>query len=225
MLHDRRFFRFGRMKLLELCLAITWRIRSEIMFHNTLYRLERNQKVSLACLATLFLVLCVVWSITDAMKASFNMEPIVVFFGGISTLLAVWWPFSPGYRDKRLKGRIVADFTCNNGRFSIGNGELTFELKFSRAGVDSLHFYNDHVESVALIPGAGAFENVADCTSANFTSRVVNLAEGQIACVKNKLGHYALVQLLSVRDTKRGDDRNEFSFRYLINPKQATNFT
>ncbi|MES2435150.1 MAG: hypothetical protein V4586_15165 [Pseudomonadota bacterium] len=197
------------------------------MVHTLLYRLERNPKKCLTGLGLLFLILTVMWVILAAHDSKFPMEPIVVFVGGSATLLASYWPWRPIYMDRRSWGRASFDYLSNNHVFTIGAGQLEFSLKFSKASDTSILLYSDepNVEKIGLASDAGKFSDIADASVFEFTNRVVTAGEGQIVALINTGGNYALVHIHDVRDATRGDDRDEVTFSWLINPDRGTDFT
>ncbi|WP_409321459.1 hypothetical protein [Pseudomonas monteilii] len=198
------------------------------MFHNTLYRLERGQKKVLFGLGVTFLLLSALWLLVELLDMKYPMEPIVVFVGGIATLLASYWPWKPGYKDKRLKGRVVFDYeNTNDHRFVIGKGEMAFTLKFSKAGASSIHMYRDpdDIKRIARIHGAGRFDEVRDITALEYENRAVTPEEGDLVALENSHGSYAIVHIHDIRDATRGDGRDEVTFSFVINPIGKTDFS
>ena len=197
------------------------------MFHNTLYRLERNQKNWLTGLGFGFLILSVLWFAAEWNHWSFPFEPVVVFFGGIATLMATFWPWKPPYRDRRRSGRNVVDYSSNDGKFVIGDGEMTFTLDFYKSSDTNIQITNhpDDIGAIALVANAGRFDEVRDASVLDYTNRVLRPNEGEIVALRNRHGNYALVQIHDVRDvTRPPDDRDEVTFSYVINPDRGTDF-
>ncbi|MFD2205744.1 hypothetical protein [Kiloniella antarctica] len=197
------------------------------MFHNTLFRLERSQKKWLLWLGISFLCLSVIWFFVELLEWKFPLEPVVVFVGGIVTLLAIYWPWKPGYADKRLKSRITCDYMSNDHKFIIGHSEYQFTLQFSKRSDKSIYLYNDppDIEEIALIHGAGQIKEVRDVTALVYTNRAVIPEEGQLVALKNHEGNYAVIHIHDIRDSTRNDDRDEVTFSYAINPDGGTDFS
>lgn len=196
------------------------------MFHNQLYRLERSKKKALTFLAIIFLTLSIVWFIFELCSISFPMEPLVVFIGGIATLFASFWPWRPGYSGRRLKGRASCDYKSNDGNFDIGNGERKLTIRFSHASGESIHVYSDpeNVSAVAVAFGAGKIDDIQDASALDYSNRVVTPKEGEIVTMRGKEGSWAAIQIHDVKSADRGDDRNEVTFSWVINPDKHTNF-
>ena len=197
------------------------------MFHTTLYRLERGQKRLLAALGLLFSALSILWFVLETIDASFPMEPIVVFVGGVATLFASYWPWRPSYADRRLQGRASIDYMSNNHRFDIGREELAFELRFSKCSHEQIYIYKDstNIDSVALAHGASRISDLRDVLALDFSMRVVSPAEGEIIVLRNVHGNYAAVQVHDIRDKTRSDDRNEVTITWAINPDKGADFS
>lgn len=196
------------------------------MFHNTLYRLERNQKNCLAGLGVVFLVTSLFWLISEILQWRFPLEPIVVFVGGMATLLATFWPWKPGYADRRVKGRVKCDYMSNDHLFSIGKDDLNFTLQFSKASDINIHLYSDplDIEAIALASDAGKISDVRDVSALDYSNRSVTAQEGQLVALRNTKGNYAIIHIHDVRDSSRADDRDEVTFSFVINPEGGTNF-
>lgn len=198
------------------------------MFHNTLYRLERGQKKILFWLGITFLLFSAIWLLVEIFEMKFPMEPIVVFVGGSATLLASYWPWKPGYLNKRMKGRVSFDYeNSNNHKFIIGERELQFTLEFSKASDTSIHIYSDpsDIKRVARIPGTGRINEVRDVTALTYANRSVTPEEGELVALENVHGSYAIVHIHDIRDASREDDRDEVTFSYVINPVGKTDFS
>lgn len=197
------------------------------MLHNTLYRFQRGQKSTLICLGLFFIVLSAVWWCAEIKEWWFPMEPLVVLVGGLTTIFAIYWPFKPHYADRRLRCRNVFDYTSNNGDFKIGRQETEFTLHFSKASDTSIHVYNysSDVKSVAIAQGAGQISDIKDVTTFDYSNRSITPQEGQIVCLENKFGNFACVHIIDVKDASRGNDCNEVTFCYVINPDRGTDFS
>ncbi|MFK4259849.1 hypothetical protein [Agrobacterium tumefaciens] len=115
----------------------------------------------------------------------------------------------------------------NNHQFAIGTGEHQFTLQFSKGSDVTIRMYNDpaDIDRIAVASNASRFEDVRDASVFNYTSRDIAVDEGQIVALKNVKGNYALVHIHDIRDNSRpGDDCDEVTFSYAINPSGKTNF-
>lgn len=196
--------------------------------NRALYQLSKSQSKFLTAMGVLFLSLSAIWWILEFWQMNyFPMEPLVVLVGGLTTLFAVYWPFRPSYASQRMKGRHTVDFTSNDGKFFIGSNDMEFTLMWSNSDSDSIHFYNDpsNIDAIAIASGCTSFNEIKNVSNFDFTSRTRKLYEADILVLRNMHGNYALVRVDDVRAVSHGDNINEITFTYLINPKQGTNFS
>ena len=136
-------------------------------------------------------------------------------------------------RDKNSKyvsapysGKVVFDYSNNNGYYTIGEGYFLFETKWSRAGQDSIHAYSGSgsVESIALAKGINSINDIVDVSLFDDSSHSRTPDEGQIIILKNKSNIYAAIKVVDVKYDGRGDDRDEVTFEYFIQTDGAANF-
>lgn len=196
-------------------------------FTNFSYRLSRGQAVTLNVLAVGFIILSIVWFAFEMLEIKFPMEPIVVAFGGLATLFASYWPWKPSYGSKRMRGRVTINYLGNNKKYVIGSGDVRFTIEWSSGDASSIHVYNDppDIDAIALAPLVKSFDNVRDCSVFDFSSRVVLPKEGEVVVLRNTKGNYALLQIHDVRAQSHGDDRDEVTFSYVINPYGGQDFS
>ena len=123
-------------------------------------------------------------------------------------------------------GEVVFDYSSYNGRYIIGSGQLEFETKWTKANRTSIHAYNDptNINGVALARGFTLIPEVIDAAGLDFTSRTRTPSLGQIIVLRNTKGFYAALQVLAIKDDKRGDSHDELRFRYAIQPDGSDSF-
>lgn len=197
------------------------------MFHNSLYKLEKNQKRTLTGLLIFFIILSGIWLYTSIYYEKFPMEPVVVFFGGLATLFASFWPWKPTYNDRRVKGREAFNYSANNHKFNIGKNDFCFTLEFSKASDTSIHMYSDpdNIDAIALVHECGRIADIKDASALDYSTRAVTPKEGEVVCLRNKKGHYAALEIHDIKDASRNDAYDEVTFSYVINPDRKTNFS
>ncbi|WP_051541019.1 hypothetical protein [Ahrensia sp. 13_GOM-1096m] len=197
------------------------------MLHNTLYRLQRGQKKSLLILGILFLNLSALWLYAEVVKWWFPMEPLVVFVGGLTTLLAIYWPITASNEDERVTGRIRFDYETNSGNFEIGENTYEFTLMFTKASDTSIHMYRDpsDIQRIALASDVGQISDIKDVSVFDFTNRRITPTEGQIVCLENTNGNFACLQIHDIRDSSREDEEDEVTFSFVINRDGGTDFS
>lgn len=196
-------------------------------FTNFSYRLSRGQAVTLNILAVGFIILSIVWFAFEMLGIKFPMEPIVVAFGGLATLFASYWPWKPGYASKRKRDRVTTNYLGNNKKYAIGSGDLRFTIEWSAGGASSIHVYNDpaDIDAVALAPLVTSIDEVRDCSVFDFSSRAILPKEGEVVVIRNTKGNYALLHIHDIRAQSHGDDRDEVTFSYVINPDGGRDFS
>ena len=123
-------------------------------------------------------------------------------------------------------GEVVFDYSNYNGRYIIGSRHLEFETKWTKAGRMSIHVYNDPptINGVALVSGFTSIPQVLNAVGLDFTSRTRTPSLGQIVVLRNTEGFYAVLQVLAIKDDKRGDSHDELRFRYAIQSDGSDSF-
>ncbi|HCC04923.1 TPA: hypothetical protein DEP58_01290 [Patescibacteria group bacterium] len=131
------------------------------------------------------------------------------------------------YSHKELSGKITFDYSNNNGLFVVGNGDLAFETKWSKASDQSIHAYSDcvNIDSVALAKNISRFEDIKEGKSLDYSSRVRTVDVGEIVIFKNKNGFYVAIKVIDVKDDSRADHNDEITFEYVIQPDKSANFS
>ena len=131
-----------------------------------------------------------------------------------------------GYHSAGLKGRVIFDYSNNNGSYAIGDGLSLFETKWSKASDTSIHAYSDgeSINSLALAKGVNEISEVSDTNKFDYSSRVRTVHEGQIVIWKNTNGLFAATKVVDIKDDTRGDKGDELTFEYSILPNGDTTF-
>lgn len=115
------------------------------------------------------------------------------------------------------KGGFVFDYSNNNGEYTIGSKENTFNTKWSKASNTCIHAYKDGrgIECIALIKAPVELSKI-DKIEGDFSSRCRTASVGDVVVWKNENGKYALTQIIRIKDDSRGDDIDELECEYLI---------
>jgi hypothetical protein len=156
-----------------------------------------------------------------------DFEPAIGIIGSIGTLATTYWPqIKRHYVHGRLKGQVTFDYSNNNGSYIIGNGELVFETKWSKASDTSIHIYNDplSISGVALAQGAACISDISNAAKYDMSSRSRTVQEGEVVILKNKHGNYAALSIIDIKDRTRSDTCDELTFEFVINPNAKTSF-
>lgn len=127
-----------------------------------------------------------------------------------------------------LSGLVSFNYTDNNGRFIIGNGEMLFETMWSKASDQSINVYNDpaSIRTIAIAEGFKEINEIKDGTIYNTTSRSRAVGLNEIVILENNNGYFAAIKILDVKDKSRpNNDRDELRFEFIILPDKTCNFT
>ena len=127
-----------------------------------------------------------------------------------------------------LNGLVSFNYTDNNGKFLIGNGELLFETMWTKASDQAIHIYNDpaSIRTVSIAEGFKEIYEVKDGTIYNTTSRARTVHIDEIVILENNNGYFAAIKILDIKDKSRpNNDRDELRFEYIILPDNTYDFT
>ncbi len=115
------------------------------------------------------------------------------------------------------KGAFVFDYSNNNGQYTIGTKENTFNTKWSKASNTCIHACKDGqgMESIALIKAPVDLSKI-DRIEGDFSSRCRTASIGDVVVWKNENGKYALTKIIRIKDDSRGDVTDELECEYLI---------
>jgi len=124
------------------------------------------------------------------------------------------------YHNPALSGRVIFNYSNNNGRYSIGQDECLFETKWSKASDQAIHLYNDppSIAGVAEAPELQSYEMLRDPASYDMSSRARTIQEGEHAILKNRHDRYAVLKVIDIKDRTRADSIDELTFEFWILP-------
>ncbi len=135
-------------------------------------------------------------------------------------------PGSEKYSSPGAHGTITFDYSNNNGRYSIGQGQLMFETAWSKASNTSIHAYSDShsIKSIALVKDKQNINDIDSANSYDVSSRVRSPLLREIIIWKNVNGYYAATKIINIKDDTRGDSNDELTFEYVIKTDGLDNF-
>lgn len=127
-------------------------------------------------------------------------------------------PSKEKYLSPTMTGTITFDYSNNNGRFIIGQGDALFETAWSKASNTSIYAYSDppSIHSLALVLDKKSINEITDAEMYDFTSRVRTPQTNEIVIWYNKNGYFAATKILNVKDRTRGDGKDELTLEYVI---------
>ena len=124
-------------------------------------------------------------------------------------------------------GTVTFDYSNNNGRYFIGQGELAFELDFSKSSNWNIQLYNDpsSIRTVAIAKDVNEISEIVDARQYDGSSRVRRPNINQIAVLQNSNGFYAAIKILAIKDDTRGEEYDEVIFEYKIQTNGSPDFS
>jgi hypothetical protein len=136
-------------------------------------------------------------------------------------------PSNEKYLSPSLEGTVTFDYSNNNGCYTIGQGKLMFETKWSKAGTSSIYAYSDEnsIAYVAYPPGLTEIRQIKDASLYDISSHVRQIPFEHIAIFQNTNGYYAAIKVLSIRVSDFHLNKDEIRFAYKIQSNGTSDFT
>lgn len=202
--------------------------------------LSKSQKTTIFVLSGITFLLSAFWFAKENLQLenyfaflhekkwyeNLNIEPLVTFFASSIPVVTLYWPFKPKYKSARISGHLTIPM-YNTKKIEIGKDDYKFVPSLSHGGTTCQHFYVDHpsVRGSAIISDASKFEDVKDATGypVNNQSKLAYLDD--IILVKNRHGKYALISIISVKETTGNVKGFDVEIEYVINPTGGVNFS
>jgi pyrimidine deaminase RibD-like protein len=122
------------------------------------------------------------------------------------------------HANPELIGEVSFNFNHNDGRYTIGHGELMFETHWSNSSNTSIHVYDTYLHRLGLAQGAKSFGEVCDAGVYDMTSRLRTVNEGEIVVFQNRQGRFAVARIVDVKARSHGDPHDSLTIEYRINP-------
>ena len=134
-------------------------------------------------------------------------------------------PSSEKYVSPATTGRVTFDYSNNNGRYSIGSGELRFETEWSKSSDHNIQLLSDpdSILTVAVVKDKREIREVDDARTYDGSSRIRRPNVGQIAVLRNSNGFWAAIKMISIKDDTRGSQFDEITFDYVIQTNGSPN--
>lgn len=99
------------------------------------------------------------------------------------------------YHSPDMDGTVTFRFDNNNGIYTIGNGEYSFNTRWSRAGNNTIHAYG----LIGYIPGITAIPDKAHIYNFDYSSKARTIKTGEIIILENQHRHFAAIKLGPVK--------------------------
>ena len=116
------------------------------------------------------------------------------------------------YCSPAIEGAVTFRFDNNNGVYTIGSGDYTFDTRWSRAGNNSIHAYG----LIGYSAGTKEFPELHEIMGFDFSSRSRTIRTGDIVIFENMNRHFAAVKLGVVKSSSHGNSYDEMVFEYKI---------
>lgn len=126
-------------------------------------------------------------------------------------------PLETKYISKEKTGKVVFDYSNNNGVYTIGEDEYKFDTMWTKASKEYIHFYNDKssIKTVRLAKDVQNIDSV-DPNKYDSSSRARTAGIGQFAIFENTQGNFLIAKIIDIKDDSRGDSNDELIFEYKI---------
>ena len=139
-------------------------------------------------------------------------------------------PFIPGpekYVSPAPKGKVIFDYSNNDGQYRIGSGACMFETKWSKASDRRIYILNDppSIRTVALVTDKQEISSIDGARVYDGSSRIRQPSVGQIVLIRNVNGFFAALKVLNIKDDTRGSPFDELTFKYVIQTNRTPDFT
>lgn len=135
-------------------------------------------------------------------------------------------PTNEKYCSPATKGRVTFDYSNNNGHYFIGQGQLLFELQFSKSSNANIQLYSDpqSIRTVALAKGVEQIGDITDARIYDGSSRVRRPNKDQIAILQNINGYFCALKIIDIKDDTREANNDEVTFEYTIQTNGSPTF-
>ena len=136
-------------------------------------------------------------------------------------------PSNEKYVSPAMEGKVTFDYSNNNHIYTVGCNELMFEIKWSSAGKNSIHLYNDtpSILSVARVKDATEFNEITDARSYDTSSRTRTIKLKEVGVLQNKNGFYCAIKILAISAESHGALSDQVTFEYFIQTNGSPNFS
>lgn len=131
---------------------------------------------------------------------------------------------SSRYASAPISGAVEFDYSNNDGRFAIGEGDYRFVLTWGGGSSDSIYAYREGGGMVALAEDVDNISDIADASLYDTSSRVRRPYIRDIAIWRNPAGYYAATKLEHVEARGYGSNKHSIFFSYVISPNKSRSF-
>ena len=124
----------------------------------------------------------------------------------------------------KLRDTVTFDYSNDDGRYRIGEGEHMFTTRWTKGSTDSIHLYKGGNVRTVAVTDKQSIDEIEDASEYDGSSRHRTVQCGQAAVLQNVAGFWAAVKVLNIEDDTRGSDHDELMIEYVIQSDGTPNF-
>lgn len=130
----------------------------------------------------------------------------------------IFQPKSEKFHSPAYNGKISFDYSSNDHQYTIGDGDMLFNIRFSSASDNSVHVYKDppSIDCIALANKANEINEITDAYAYDYTTRTRTPSIGEIVLFQNTNGYFAAIKIISIKNRGHKYDKDELTFEYKI---------
>ena len=134
--------------------------------------------------------------------------------------------FSEQYASHAHAGTVTFDYSNNDGRYRIGQGEQIFKMKWGRCSESAIYLSKDSGSlGTIAVTDKRAIGEMEDASVYNGSSNTRCPRVGEVAVQENAHGFWAAVRIINIEYKNRGSDHDELTFEYVIQTNGTPSFT
>ena len=116
------------------------------------------------------------------------------------------------YHSPEMDGIVTFRYDNNNGIYTIGTGDYSFDTRWYGAGLNSIYARG----LIGFRPSSTDFPSIDDLLTYDFSSNTRMIRSGQIVVFENLKRHFAAIKVGTVKSSSRGSSIDEMTFEYHI---------
>ena len=134
----------------------------------------------------------------------------------------------PKYRlrdlSKKFMDTVTFDYSNDDGRYRIGEGEHMFTTRWTKGSTDSIYLYKGGNVRTVAVTDKQSIDEIEDASEYDGSSIHRTVQCGQVAVLQNAAGFWAAVKVLNIEDDTRSSDHDELMIEYVIQSDRTPNF-
>lgn len=123
------------------------------------------------------------------------------------------------YKNIRKSGEVTFNYSNNNGIYTIGAGQYSFETRWSKSSDTSIYALNrGNIDKIGYKNRVTEFPCFEDIKQGDFdfnsSDRSIKLNE--VVIWINKQGYFAVTKVIDIKDNRNAGDEDTVTFSYFI---------